>query len=74
MRFTRSPLAPAIAMAILSWSAPVAAQAPDQTPAPAPASPPTPATVELRETGLPSDVFGQKDRQFVVKLNYLLQR
>jgi hypothetical protein len=29
---------------------------------------------ELRETGLPSDIFAQKDRQLVVKLNYLLQR
>jgi hypothetical protein len=29
---------------------------------------------ELRQTGLPTDVFAQKDRQLVVKLNYLLQR
>jgi hypothetical protein len=29
---------------------------------------------ELRQTGLPSDLFAQKDRQLVVKLNYLLQR
>ncbi|HUE85211.1 MAG TPA: DUF5916 domain-containing protein [Vicinamibacterales bacterium] len=29
---------------------------------------------ELRQTGLPTDVFAQKDRQLVVKLSYLLQR
>jgi hypothetical protein len=29
---------------------------------------------ELRQTGMPTDVFAQKDRQLVVKLNYLLQR
>ena len=29
---------------------------------------------DLRQTGLPGDVFPQKDRQFVVKLNYLLQK
>ena len=29
---------------------------------------------ELRHTGLPTEVFAQKDRQLVVKLNYLLQR
>jgi hypothetical protein len=29
---------------------------------------------ELRQTGLATDVFAQKDRQLVVKLNYLLQR
>jgi hypothetical protein len=29
---------------------------------------------ELRQTGLPSDLFAHKDRQFIVKLNYLLQR
>jgi hypothetical protein len=29
---------------------------------------------ELRQTGLPSDVFAQRDRQFIVKMNYLLQR
>jgi hypothetical protein len=29
---------------------------------------------ELAQTGLPADIFGQKDRQLVVKLNYLLQR
>lgn len=29
---------------------------------------------ELRQTGLPTDVFAQKDRQLLVKLNYLLQR
>jgi hypothetical protein len=29
---------------------------------------------ELRQTGLPSDVFAQKDRQLVMKLTYLLQR
>jgi hypothetical protein len=29
---------------------------------------------ELRQTGLPLDVFAQKDRQLVLKLNYLLQR
>jgi hypothetical protein len=29
---------------------------------------------DLRQTGLPADVFAQKDRQLVVKLNYLVQR
>ena len=29
---------------------------------------------ELRQTGLPTDLFAKKDRQLVVKLNYLLQR
>ena len=29
---------------------------------------------ELRQTGLPSDLFAQKDRQLVLKVNYLLQR
>jgi hypothetical protein len=29
---------------------------------------------ELRQTGMPSDLFAQKDRQLVIKLNYLLQR
>jgi hypothetical protein len=29
---------------------------------------------ELAQTGLPADIFGQKDRQLVVKLNYLIQR
>jgi hypothetical protein len=29
---------------------------------------------ELRQTGLPSDVFAQRDRQLIVKINYLLQR
>ena len=29
---------------------------------------------ELRQTGLPSDVFAQKDRQLAIKLNYLMQR
>ncbi len=29
---------------------------------------------DLRQTGLPADVFAQKDRQFVVKLNYLIQK
>ncbi len=29
---------------------------------------------DLRQTGLPADVFGQKDRQLVVKLNYLIQK
>ncbi len=29
---------------------------------------------DLSQTGLPADIFGQKDRQLVVKLNYLLQR
>ena len=29
---------------------------------------------ELRQTGLPADIFAQKDRQVVVKLNYLLQK
>jgi hypothetical protein len=29
---------------------------------------------ELAQTGLPADIFGQKDRQLVVKLTYLLQR
>ncbi len=29
---------------------------------------------DLRQTGLPADVFAQKDRQLVVKLNYLLQK
>ena len=28
---------------------------------------------EIRQTGLPIDVFAQKDRQLVVKVNYLLQ-
>ena len=26
------------------------------------------------QTGLPADIFGRKDRQFVVKATYLLQR
>ncbi len=29
---------------------------------------------ELRQTGLPSDIFAQKDRQLVLKMNYLVQR
>ena len=29
---------------------------------------------ELRMTGLPAEIFAQRDRQFVVKVNYLLQR
>jgi hypothetical protein len=29
---------------------------------------------ELRQTGLPSDIFAQKDRQLVLKVNYLVQR
>jgi len=29
---------------------------------------------ELAQTGLPADIFGQKDRQLVVKLTYLIQR
>ncbi|MGH9386112.1 MAG: DUF5916 domain-containing protein [Vicinamibacterales bacterium] len=29
---------------------------------------------ELRQTGLPADIFAQKDRQLVVKMNYLIQR
>jgi hypothetical protein len=29
---------------------------------------------ELRQTGLPADIFAQKDRQLVLKVNYLLQR
>jgi Domain of unknown function (DUF5916) len=29
---------------------------------------------DLRQTGLPADVFAQKDRQLVVKLNYLIQK
>jgi hypothetical protein len=29
---------------------------------------------ELRQTGMPADVFAQKDRQLVIKVNYLLQR
>ena len=29
---------------------------------------------DLRQTGLPSDVFLQKDRQLVVKMNYLIQK
>jgi hypothetical protein len=29
---------------------------------------------ELRQTGLPVDIFAQRDRQFVVKMNYLIQR
>ena len=29
---------------------------------------------DLRQTGLPSDIFEQKDRQLVVKVNYLLQK
>jgi hypothetical protein len=29
---------------------------------------------ELRQTGLPADILGQRDRQLVVKMNYLLQR
>jgi hypothetical protein len=29
---------------------------------------------ELRQTGLPSDIFEQKDRQLVLKMNYLVQR
>ena len=29
---------------------------------------------DLRQTGLPADVFAQKDRQLVLKLNYLMQK
>jgi len=29
---------------------------------------------DLSQTGLPADIFGRKDRQFVVKATYLLQR
>ncbi len=29
---------------------------------------------DLSHTGLPADIFGQKDRQLVVKLNYLIQK
>ena len=29
---------------------------------------------DLRQTGLPADVFAQTDRQLVVKLNYLIQK
>jgi hypothetical protein len=29
---------------------------------------------DLSQTGLPADIFGKKDRQFVVKATYLLQR
>ena len=29
---------------------------------------------DIRQTGLPADVFPQKDRQLVVKLNYLIQK
>ena len=29
---------------------------------------------DLSQTGLPADIFGKKDRQFVVKMTYLLQR
>ncbi len=29
---------------------------------------------DLRQTGLPADVFAQQDRQLVVKLNYLIQK
>ena len=29
---------------------------------------------DLRQTGLPGDIFEQKDRQLVVKVNYLLQK
>ena len=29
---------------------------------------------DIRQTGLPTDVFEQKDRQLVVKLNYLIQK
>ena len=29
---------------------------------------------DLQQTGLPSDVFAPSDRQFVVKMNFLLQR
>ncbi len=29
---------------------------------------------DLSQTGLPADIFGQKDRQLVIKLNYLIQR
>ncbi len=29
---------------------------------------------DLSQTGLPADIFGRKDRQFVVKMTYLLQR
>ena len=29
---------------------------------------------DLRQTGLPADIFAQKDRQLVVKLNYLIQK
>lgn len=29
---------------------------------------------ELRQTGLPADIFAQKDRQLVLKVNYLVQR
>ena len=29
---------------------------------------------DLSQTGLPADIFGKKDRQFVMKVNYLIQR
>ena len=29
---------------------------------------------DLQQTGLPTDVFAPSDRQFVVKMNYLLAR
>ncbi len=29
---------------------------------------------DLSQTGLPADIFGKKDRQFLVKMTYLLQR
>ena len=29
---------------------------------------------DLRQTGLPADMFAQKDRQLVLKLNYLVQK
>jgi hypothetical protein len=29
---------------------------------------------DLQQTGLPTDVFAQSDRQLVVKMNYLLSR
>ena len=29
---------------------------------------------DLRQTGLPADVFAPKDRQLVVKMNYLIQK
>ena len=29
---------------------------------------------DLQQTGLPADIFPQKDRQLVVKVNYLIQK